>query len=152
MNLDGVAPLAQALLYEGYLLYPYRESAVKNRHRWMFGTLYPQSFAEGQREHDPWSMQVECLVLGETDAQVDVRIRFLHLVDAPVERHVDVRASSLARLLESPETRAFAFETDPAMAIRGTVAFVDQRIPHSVLLLRLVVAHQRCPECSATQH
>ena len=34
----------------------------------------------------------------------------------------------------------------------GTVAFVDQRIPHSVVMLRFVVAHQRCIECASNQH
>jgi len=140
MNLDGVAPLAQALLYEGYLLYPYRDTAVKNRHRWMFGTLYPQSFADGQREHDPWTMQVECLVLGKADAQVDVRIRFLHLVDPPVERHVDLR-SSLGPLHTAPERLAFAFETDAAMPIRGTVDMAAGRLAEGITKVTVQVSN-----------
>ena len=31
MSLDAVRAVADAVLYEGYLLYPYRASAAKNR-------------------------------------------------------------------------------------------------------------------------
>ena len=44
MNLAAVEKIAHAVLYEGYLLYPYRRSSVKNQMRWTFGTLYPPSF------------------------------------------------------------------------------------------------------------
>ena len=37
--LDEVAAVADAVLFEGYLLYPYRASAQKNRLRWQFGVL-----------------------------------------------------------------------------------------------------------------
>lgn len=39
--LDQVAAVADAVLFEGYLLYPYRASAQKNRLRWQFGVLTP---------------------------------------------------------------------------------------------------------------
>jgi len=41
MNRTLVDQIADAVLYEGYLLYPYRPS-VKNRQRWTFGGLYPR--------------------------------------------------------------------------------------------------------------
>ena len=44
--------IAGALLYEGYLLYPYRPS-VKNRHRWTFGGLYPPAYAAPVRHPTP---------------------------------------------------------------------------------------------------
>ena len=46
MNRHKIEEIANAVLYEGYLLYPYRASAVKNRQRWNFGVLYPHIFAE----------------------------------------------------------------------------------------------------------
>ena len=49
MKFEGVEKIANAVLYEGYMLYPYRPSSTKNRQRWNFGTLYPQAFAEAQR-------------------------------------------------------------------------------------------------------
>ena len=33
--------VADAVLYEGYVLYPYRASARKNQMRWQFGVLAP---------------------------------------------------------------------------------------------------------------
>ena len=120
MNLDGVVPLAHALLYEGFLLYPYRASSMKNRHRWMFGTLYPRAFAEGQGENDPWWMQTECLVRGDADAELEVRVRFLHLVEPPRERELGGPPRPLGRLRDAPETTAFAFAAS-GMDLRGTV-------------------------------
>ena len=34
---DRARAIADAVLYEGYLLYPYRASSSKNRSRWQFG-------------------------------------------------------------------------------------------------------------------
>ena len=34
MSLADVEAVARAVLYEGYILYPYRTSNVKNRRRW----------------------------------------------------------------------------------------------------------------------
>ena len=45
MNQALVDRIVNAVLYEGYLLYPYRPS-VKNRQRWTFGGLYPRSYCE----------------------------------------------------------------------------------------------------------
>ena len=48
INLGVVEKIADAVLYEGYLLYPYRQSAVKNRQRFNFGVLYPREYCEAQ--------------------------------------------------------------------------------------------------------
>ena len=45
MNRALVDPIADAVLYEGYILYPYRPS-VKNRQRWTFGGLYPEAYCQ----------------------------------------------------------------------------------------------------------
>ena len=37
--------VADAVLYEGYVLYPYRASARKNQLRWQFGVLVPPAVA-----------------------------------------------------------------------------------------------------------
>ncbi len=62
MNTKSVDAIANAVLYEGYMLYPYRPSSVKNRQRFNFGVLYPQAYSEAQIGSDAWSMQTECLV------------------------------------------------------------------------------------------
>ena len=62
MNLKLSNAIANAVLYEGYMLYPYRPSSVKNRQRFNFGVLYPRSYSEAQSGSDACSMQTECLV------------------------------------------------------------------------------------------
>lgn len=66
--------IAAALLYEGYMLYPYRPSAVKNRQRFNFGLVYPAG-------DDASFMQTECLLLGTAATALTVTVRFLHLID-----------------------------------------------------------------------
>src|SRR4051812_40008028 len=83
MNASLVDKVVQAVLYEGYILYPYRPS-VKNRQRWTFGGLYPRAYSERQRGTDPWMMQVECPITGMPSAGVQVSVRFLHLVNRTV--------------------------------------------------------------------
>ncbi len=78
MNFDSVEKIAAAILYEGYILYPYRPTAIKNRQRWNFGTLYPRAYAQAQRPEESFRLVAECLVAG--DARLDLRISFLQLV------------------------------------------------------------------------
>jgi hydrogenase maturation protease len=76
---DAVRRIADAVLYEGYLLWPYRRSALKNQRRWTFGGVYPEGHSRG-RDDDPCVMRASCLLEGPPGAQVDVRVRFLHVV------------------------------------------------------------------------
>jgi hypothetical protein len=80
MNLGVVEQIARAVLYEGYMLYPYRPSSVKNQQRWNFGVLCPQSYSEAQKGSEAWTMQTECLVEGSAMTTIEVRVRFLQLV------------------------------------------------------------------------
>src|SRR2546423_3709683 len=80
MNLRLVERLVNAVLYEGYILYPYRPSAVKNQQRFNFGALCPESYSRAQQGTEAWSMQTECLVTGGPHAAIDVKGRFLHLL------------------------------------------------------------------------
>lgn len=41
-NWDRARSVADAVLYEGYLLYPYRATSRKNQSRWQFGVLGPR--------------------------------------------------------------------------------------------------------------
>jgi hypothetical protein len=95
MNFDRVEKIAAAILYEGYILYPYRPSAIKNRQRWNFGTLYPRVYAQAQRPEEPFRLVAECLVVADAEAKLDVRLRFLQMVqEQAVERtseHTDLR-------------------------------------------------------------
>ena len=87
-HVDQVRAIADAVLYEGYLLYPYRASSSKNQSRWQFGVLGPPRAAPGSFGEDP-TMSMQCLVEptggGEAPA-VSVRLRFLQLQVRSVER------------------------------------------------------------------
>jgi hydrogenase maturation protease len=75
-----VEKIAGAVLYEGYILYPYRPSAVKNQQRWNFGVLCPEPYAIAQRGTESSTMRTECLIEVDRATTVDVRVRFLHLL------------------------------------------------------------------------
>jgi hypothetical protein len=80
MNLSAVEQIAKAVLYEGYMLYPYRPSSVKNQQRWNFGVLCPQSYSAMQNGTEAWTMQTECLIEGSSMTGLEIRVRFLQLV------------------------------------------------------------------------
>ena len=84
MNLSLVEKIADAVLYEGYILYPYRPSAVKNQQRWNFGALCPESYSVAQGGTEAWTMQTQCLVQGSGNTMLDVKVRFLHLLTREV--------------------------------------------------------------------
>jgi len=64
VNAALIDKIVNAVLYEGYILYPYRASSVKNNQRWNFGVVYPRAYAEAQSGCDSWNMQTECVVAG----------------------------------------------------------------------------------------
>ncbi len=67
MRIERVKEIADAVLYEGYLLYPYRASALKNRQRWTIGVVYPHEYSIANESNDPWFMQTECLLTEHSD-------------------------------------------------------------------------------------
>lgn len=126
--MDRVRAIADAVLYEGYLLWPYRRSSLKNRRRWTIGGVYPRPYAE--RNNDHWTVRAEFLLetAGDTGTGtgIEVVLRFLHAVhrqvmdgDTPVdelhagdetyttwqearEREIPSGRISLGRLLRTP--------------------------------------------------
>ncbi|MFD5074192.1 hypothetical protein [Streptomyces sp. NPDC058371] len=68
--------VADAVLFEGYVLYPYRASAAKNRLRWQFGVLVPPDWGADSEEHD--FQHTECLMEPKAGATLSIELRFLH--------------------------------------------------------------------------
>ncbi|WP_035797149.1 hypothetical protein [Kitasatospora mediocidica] len=68
--------VADAVLFEGYVLYPYRASAAKNRMRWQFGVLVPPGWGADCGEHA--QQRTECLMEPRRGAALLVELRFLH--------------------------------------------------------------------------
>ena len=77
-HLDHARKVADAVLYEGYLLYPYHQSSQKNQSRFQFGVLMPPGY-QAVDPSEPSASQTECLVECADDAQVLVTVRFLQL-------------------------------------------------------------------------
>lgn len=95
MNLALVDQIAKAVLYEGYMLYPYRPSSVKNRQRWNFGVVYPRDYSQAQGGDEPSRMRTECLLAAKAGAILEVKVRFLHLGIRLVRVSTEARPSSL---------------------------------------------------------
>ena len=83
MNWTPAEQIARAVLYEGYLLYPYRRTALKNQWRWTFGVVAPGG-----------STGLDCLIEAGSAARLSVKARFL----AEQGESVDERESLLENL------------------------------------------------------
>jgi len=128
MNFARADQIAKAVLYEGYMLYPYRPSSVKNRQRWNFGVVYPQAYSDAQGGEEPSSMRTECLVRGSAATMLEGKVRFLRLQtrsanaslpptgslpegwQEAVERDIALPSCSLERLCQAAVKREFAFQ------------------------------------------
>jgi hypothetical protein len=115
MNLDRVAEIARTVLYEGYILYPYRPSAIKNRQRWTFGGVFPRAYAEVESA-DPWQMQTQCLFRGGESAAVEVRVRFLQIVTRETWK-LDKPRADLSEMLGANAEKVPALDVGPTRLV-----------------------------------
>jgi hypothetical protein len=83
MSFHRAATIADAVLLEGYVLYPYRATSTKNQYRWTFGVLAPQSWTESGGCEESW-LEAQLLVCGENPV-LRGRLRFLSVVVRQVE-------------------------------------------------------------------
>ena len=133
MNTKLVDDIASAILYEGYLLYPYRASAIKNQQRWNFGVLYPREYAEKQSGADAWKMQTECLATADPSAKLEVRVRFLRLSgEGAVEGELDLPAVELSNLAAQPVRQDF---------VEAAVELEAKEVAGGVFRIRVVIVN-----------
>ena len=143
MNLDAVRRIADAVLYEGYILYPYRASAQKNRSRWQFGVVMAPGYAAADPSESSFT-QTECVLEHTGQPAVDVILRFLQVQrrsteglapgaapawDEAVEREVEFGLGH-AELLGGGGIREFAIpggEDREPLAEPGHVGFAVRR-------------------------
>jgi len=95
-TLTAARQVADAVLYEGYLLYPYRASSMKNHVRWQFGVLGPEGAAAAG---EPPAMSAEVMVESRSGATLDVYLRFLQVQSRVVQRRADGGWSPVDELL-----------------------------------------------------
>jgi hypothetical protein len=148
--MDDVRRIADAVLYEGYLLWPYRRSALKNQRRWTFGGVHPPAH---HREHpdDRCVMRAECLLIGGDAAAVDVTVRFLHVVvredgwEEATERELGsgpLDAGTLLAGVRLPlRVEAGAAEGRRWQALDGTIDVSARRLAPDLLRVAVVVAN-----------
>ncbi|MFB9880350.1 hypothetical protein ACFFMN_20605 [Planobispora siamensis] len=120
--------IADAVLYEGYLLYPYRASAAKNRVRWQWGVLAPPG-CPGESSRS----RTELLAEARAGAVLHVRLRFLHLQERVVQDGVGTAVPSL-RVAGAEHTtwdEAVEREVDAALRVADLLAG-DNRVPFEV--------------------
>ena len=154
-HLDQARAVADAILYEGYLLYPYRKSAQKNQSRFQFGVLMPPAYGAVD-PCEPSASQAECLLECGDDARVWILARFLHLRrrdswDEATDREHRV-AVSVDRLLRAdavfpvhvPGGRQGEHVWEPLDAVIRVHA---ERLPgpYGVLRLRVRVENRTAP-------
>jgi hypothetical protein len=95
VNLEHVQEIANAVLYEGYMLYPYRPSSVKNRQRFNFGVLCPPAYSAVQPGSGSSFLQTECLFRAPLSAQLAIHIRFLQIVQRSIGQYRTPQADEL---------------------------------------------------------
>jgi len=88
VTLTAARQVADAVLYEGYLLYPYRASSTKNQVRWQFGILGPKGAAAAGVGEEP-ALSAEVVLVSQPGATLDVHLRFLHVQARTVERRTE---------------------------------------------------------------
>ena len=75
--MSDLRTLADAVMYEGYMLWPYRPSALKNQRRWTFGCVFPPAWTA---LHPDDAALMRTQVLLESDPHdVEVTVRFLQV-------------------------------------------------------------------------
>lgn len=141
---ESALPAADAILYEGYLLYPYRRSAAKNRVRWQFGVLLPRAWADAHGLTDTsvagsaesWWQQTECLLRTCADTEVRLRVRFLQLQDKTLAERTSsgfrpVSALDLGSRLELSFIEAVPREFDASVPLTALLGG-EQRLPFRI--------------------
>jgi len=98
VTLSAARQVADAVLYEGYLLYPYRASSSKNQVRWQFGILGPAGAAQAGVGEEP-ALAAEVVLEAHEGSTVDVLLRFLQVQARTVERRTDDGWSAVDELL-----------------------------------------------------
>jgi hypothetical protein len=110
VNFDDARAMADAVMYEGYILYPYRASAAKNQSRWQFGVVMSPGYTAADPSERAFA-QTECVLEHTGQPALDLVIRFLQVQrrtgagpswDEAVEREVAV-AVNTAQLLGGEE-------------------------------------------------
>lgn len=134
MNQHLAEQVANAILYEGYLLYPYRPSSIKNQQRWTFGTLYPPQYFEVCAGTERSALHSECLLQTRDEPTVHIRLRFLQLTPCNECREECVEVDA------DPHAKPRSF-TSRFGELTAAVSVASQQIRPRVLKLTVEAAN-----------
>ncbi|MFH8410092.1 hypothetical protein ACH4FX_35735 [Streptomyces sp. NPDC018019] len=153
--------VADAVLFEGYILYPYRASAPKNRLRWQFGVLAPPGADASETSY----AQADCLVdPGRSrGTALTVRLRFLQVQrrfsrgpgdppwDEGVVREIDAHADLVpgAVVTRPFEVAGGAEEGRRRWPLRGELRIATEAVPGPYGLLKVRVRAENRTERAA---
>jgi hypothetical protein len=157
---EVVDQIVNAVLYEGYLLYPYRQSAVKNQVRWTFGGIHPRIYSEENKGSDACRMQTQCLLRAEPGCVLQIEVRFLQLLERrsadgqlwqeATERRVSAEGLDPIALRMIPVTIPIVLEASveeadgvsrETQAIEATVEISAEQVTGCELRLTVVIAN-----------
>src|SRR5262245_12237433 len=135
MRPEIVQKIARSILYEGFMLYPYRRSSIKNQQRWNFGLVYPEPV-------EPCRMVTECLLTGPADARVSIEVRFLQLCEQDGWQEVVEREI----VHNDVGTRSFCFDQ-----LRGDICISREQLRPGLQRLRVEIMN-RTPADKSPSH
>lgn len=134
MKPDPIRAIADAVLYEGYILWPYRRSALKNQRRFTFGGVYPAAHSE-RHPDDAHTMQSEVLLRADPPVQVQVQVqvsvRFLHVVARTVARQRGEEMEPVDELVVNGERHQSWEEAVERTVEPGPIALEKLRAGHT---------------------
>jgi hypothetical protein len=151
VNFSSVEKIAKAVLYEGYILYPYRPSSTKNQQRWNFGTLYPRAWAETQKPAEPFRMITECVVAAGPESRIHLQPRFLQFLpsvegwEQGVERWADQSELNVASLCDEVHSFDLFFKQTSQVAtlkpLMGSLSIAAAALPDGFYKLHLELSN-----------
>jgi hypothetical protein len=131
MNPDPIRAIADAVLYEGYILWPYRRSALKNQRRFTFGGVYPPAHSRAHPD-DLAGVQAEVLLVAGGEGVVQIAVRFLHIVARSVARLREGELQPVDELVIGPD-RYLAWDEAVEREVQAPALSLEQlRVGHHV--------------------
>jgi hydrogenase maturation protease len=157
--------VADAVIYEGYVLYPYRASATKNQIRWQFGVVTPPAVAAADASERS-AIRTECIVAPGASPRLTARVRFLHVCrrvggtaapwDEAVEEQIDITDVALRPLDRAAHEVRFHLDGGEEVSdditrrrepIDGVVRVGVERAAGPGSFLKVFVSVENCSPC-----
>ncbi len=137
----GVRAVADAVLYEGFLLFPYAKRALKNQMPFQFGVVMPQGYADCSEPSYARAQFVFCASQESDETQIEGVLRFLRIAGDPVEEEVPFSWAA-----GTPFGLCFMRE-----GLRGEIT-LDSRTVDEALLVTLEITNHTATAADASRN